>query len=175
MYMQLDILAHIWRPVQEPYNKVHTRLVDGRRHPRRVHFSSQAHLHRAHFLTARPQQRAPCALSATGASPPCAQNGKYRTRQGAFRAGKCARRGPFLPCTLSSANPSLLPCHAHFSAALAAGIPAAYTSLLVRTCSISLAFLCIVDKNNRAQACAWCFPTGKVRRTDHQSYISLML
>jgi len=52
MYMQLGILAHIWRPVQEPYNKVHTRLVDGRRHPRRVHFSSQAHLHRAHFLTA---------------------------------------------------------------------------------------------------------------------------
>jgi hypothetical protein len=52
MYMQLGILAHVRYSVQEPYNKVHTRLVDGRRHPRRVHFSSQAHLHRAQFLTA---------------------------------------------------------------------------------------------------------------------------
>lgn len=48
----------------------------------------------------------PCTLCDTGASLPCTQASKNRARQGAFCAGKCARCGHFLPCTLFVPTPS---------------------------------------------------------------------
>ena len=128
MYMQLDILAHIWRPVQEPYNKVHTRLVDGRRHPRRVHFSSQAHLHRAHFLTAPataagamytirhgsvPTVRTKRQIPYTAGGLPCR---KVRTARPVFAVYTFLRK-PFpasLPCTLLGSAGRRHPRRVHF-------------------------------------------------------------